>query len=98
MLTNAKLQAIVCSSNLVEARRFYGEVLQLPSKGSSVGAEVFDVGGVALRVSPVPASTPSEHTVLGFAVPDVIAVAEWLHAKGVQFERFPSFSHDALGI
>lgn len=51
-----------------------------------------------LRVSPVLSSRLSEHTVLRFAVSDLIAVAEWLTAKGVQVERFAAFTHDALGI
>ena len=98
MIADSQLQVIICTSNLAEAKRFYGEVLELPSKGSSLGAEVYDVSGIPLRVSPVQSSQPSEHTVLGFAVSDLETVATWLLAKGIQFERFPSFSHDALGI
>jgi catechol 2,3-dioxygenase-like lactoylglutathione lyase family enzyme len=98
MLGKSQLQAIICTSNPAEAKRFYGEVLELPSKGTSLGAEVYDVDGVSLRVSPVPSNRPSEHTVLGFSVRDLDTVATWLLAKGVQFERFPAFSHDAVGI
>ena len=97
MLAESHLLAIICTENLAEAKRFYGEVLELPSKGQGLGAEIFDVGGVALRVSPVPSNQPSEHTVLGFAVKDLERVARWLLAKGVQFERFPNFPHDPLG-
>ena len=98
MIAKSQLQAVICTSRLPEAKRFYGEILEIPSKGSSLGAEVYDVGGVALRLSPVPTSHPSEHTVLGFAVTDIDAAATWLLARGIQFERFPTFSHDALGI
>ena len=98
MIADSQLQAIICTSNLAAARRFYGEVLELPSRGASLGTEVYDVDGVALRVSPVDSSRPSEHTVLGFAVRDLETVATWLLAKGIQFERFPNFSHDTLGI
>lgn len=98
MLAQSQLQTIVCTTNLTEAKRFYGELLGLPSKGASVGAEVFDVGGAALRVSPVPSNRPSEHTILGFAVRDLDTVAAWLRAKGVVFECFPGFAHDDSGI
>ena len=98
MIADSQLQVIICTSNLAAAKRFYGEVLELPSKGSSLGAEVYDVSGISVRVSPVQSSQPSEHTVLGFAVSDLETVARWLLAKGIQFERFPAFPHDALGI
>lgn len=98
MLAQSQLQTIVCTTNLARAKRFYGEVLELPYKGASVGAEVFNVGGVTLRVSPVPSSHPSEHTILGFAVEDLDTVAAWMRGKGIGFERFPGFSHDDSGI
>jgi predicted enzyme related to lactoylglutathione lyase len=98
VIAQSKLQAIICTADIAEAKRFYGEVLELPSAGASLGAEVYDVGGVELRVSPVPSSRPSEHTVLGFGVGDLDSVAKWLVGKGIQFERFPSFPHDDLGI
>jgi hypothetical protein len=68
MLASSKLQTIVLSSRLAEAERFYGSVLGLRLKGNSHGALVYDVGGADLRVSPVPSTQPSPHTVLGFAV------------------------------
>lgn len=98
MISESRLQAVICTADLTAAKRFYGDVLALPSKGSSLGAEVYEVGGVALRLSPVVEARPSEHTVLGFAVRDVEAVAAWLTAKGVVLERFPAFPHDASGV
>jgi len=98
VIADSQLQAIICTTNLVDAKRFYGDVLELPSKGAAFGAEVYDVGGVALRVSLVPSIHPSEHTVPGFAVTDLDTVATWLLGKGVQFERFAAFPHDANGI
>lgn len=98
MLGDSSLQAIICTSSLAEARRFYGEVLQLRSKGSSPGAEVYEVGGTSLRIFAVPATRPSEHTVLGFAVNVLGSVATWLGSRGVEPERFPGFPHDDRGI
>jgi catechol 2,3-dioxygenase-like lactoylglutathione lyase family enzyme len=98
MLGTARLQTIVWTSDTARAARFYGEVLGLNLKGESHGALVYDVGGGELRVSPVPTTEPSPHTVLGFAVTDVEAVAVALGQKGVATERFPRFQHDARGV
>ena len=98
MLASSKLQALICTSRIDQAERFYSDVLGLPLQGRSLGALVYDVGGTALRVSPVPASQPSEHTVLGFAVVDIDSVIAELQQRGVPMERFPGFPHDASGV
>jgi catechol 2,3-dioxygenase-like lactoylglutathione lyase family enzyme len=98
MLAASKLQTIVLSSRLAEAEKFYGDVLGLRLKGKSHGALVYDVGGADLRVSPVPSTQPSSHTVLGFAVSDLSAVTAVLSTRGIKWERFPNFPHDAAGV
>jgi catechol 2,3-dioxygenase-like lactoylglutathione lyase family enzyme len=98
MLASARLQSIVWTADKAKAGAFYEDTLGLPLKGESHGALVFEVGGGELRVSPVPQTQPSPHTVLGFAVEDAQAVAAGLAAKGVAAERFEGFSHDALGV
>jgi catechol 2,3-dioxygenase-like lactoylglutathione lyase family enzyme len=98
VLASAKLQTIIWTARLSEAERFYREVLELPLKGKSHGALVFDVGGSDLRVSPVPSTQPSAHTVLGFAVAHLDTVVAALRARGVTWERFPGFPHDADGV
>ena len=98
MFASVKLQAIICTSRIEEAEQFYGGSLGLPLQARSLGALVYDVGGTALRVSPVPATRPSEHTVLGFAVPDLASALTVLRERGVTFERFPGFSHDESGV
>jgi catechol 2,3-dioxygenase-like lactoylglutathione lyase family enzyme len=98
MLTSARLQTLVWTSDTERAGAFYGGVLGLRQTGTSHGALVYEVGGGELRVSPVPKTAPSEHTVLGFAVEDVEAVAQALAAKGVAAERFAGFDHDPLGV
>ncbi len=57
-------------------------MLGLPLLGRSHGALVFDVGGSQLRVSPVPSTQPSLHTVVGFADQDVGPVVDTLIARG----------------
>jgi catechol 2,3-dioxygenase-like lactoylglutathione lyase family enzyme len=98
MLTSARLQTLVWTSDTARAGAFYGGVLGLTQVATSHGALVYAVGAGELRVSPVPQTQPSEHTVLGFAVDDVGAVAEALAAKGVAAERFAGFEHDARGV
>ena len=98
MLASSKLQTIVWTSRIEEAEKFYGEVLGLHFKARSHGALVYDVGGSDLRVSPVPSTQPSAHTVLGFAVPDVRTIVESLTERGIRFERIAGFAHDSMGI
>lgn len=98
MLTNARLQTLICTTRLAEAEAFYRDILGLKIKGHSDGAVVFDVGGGDLRVSPVPSLTPSEHTVLGFEVEDVAAEVARLTEQGVAFVRFDGFPHEDSGM
>ena len=98
MLTNAKLQTIVCTAEIGRAERFYTNVLKLNYVGKSHGALVYVVSGAELRVSPVPAKSPTEHTVLGFAVNDLQAIVKQLKAEGVAMEYFPNFPQDEEGI
>ena len=83
---------------MAEAEQFYGEVLGLPLKGRSHGALLYDVGGGDLRVSPVPSTQPSAHTVLGFSVLDVAATVALLARRGVGFERIAGLHHDTNGV
>jgi catechol 2,3-dioxygenase-like lactoylglutathione lyase family enzyme len=98
MLASAKLQTIVWTSRVAEAERFYSDVLGLPLKGISHGALVYNVGGGDLRVSPVPSTQPSAHTVLGFSVADVAATVAILTGRGVGFERIAGLHHDTNGV
>jgi catechol 2,3-dioxygenase-like lactoylglutathione lyase family enzyme len=98
MLASSTLQTIVWTSRIAEAEKFYSGVLGLPLNGRSHGALVYDVGGSDLRLSPVPATQPSAHTVLGFAVPNLRAIVELLRQRGVSLERFAGLTHDSTGI
>jgi catechol 2,3-dioxygenase-like lactoylglutathione lyase family enzyme len=98
MLASSKLQTIVWSCRLAEAEKFYSDVLRLPLKGHSHGALIYNIGGSDLRVSPVPATQPSAHTVLGFAVANLSAIVEWLTRRGVSLERIAGLPHDSTGV
>ncbi|MBI3440088.1 MAG: VOC family protein [Proteobacteria bacterium] len=98
MLATSRLQTLVWTSRKEEARLFYCDVLGLPLRGESHGALVYDVGGCELRVSPVPETAPSAHTVVGFSVADVPAAVAVLASRGVAFEHFSGFQHDETGV
>ena len=97
-LASSKLQTIVWTSRMAEAEDFYGQVLGLPLKGKSHGAAVYDVGGSDLRLSPVPSTQPSAHTVVGFSVVDIAATVAMLTKRGVSLERIAGLPQDSVGI
>jgi catechol 2,3-dioxygenase-like lactoylglutathione lyase family enzyme len=98
MLASSKLQTIIWTSRIEEAERFYSRILGLRFKGRSDGACVYDVGGGDLRVSPVPSTQPTTHTVMGFAVSDLSVVIGSLESRGIKFERFPGLPHNDNGV
>ena len=98
MLSLAKLQPIILTSQIEAAEIFYRDTLGLTLRRRSDGSLVFDVGGGDLNVSPVPSTKPTEHTVLGFSVSDVDSVVAFLSKRGIVFERFDGFSHDERGV
>lgn len=98
MLSNSKLQSIICTSRLDDAEKFYRDLLGLEMINKSEGALVFDVNGSDLRISPVSSMTPTEHTALGFSVPDVVNIVSILTDRGIEFERFDGFPHEPDGI
>lgn len=97
-LADAKMQTLIWSADINRSEAFYSNVLGLPLTGHSHGALVYQVGQGSLRVSPVPSTAPSEHTVLGFEVQDVRSSVVELTSKGVIFQRFKGFSHDETGV
>lgn len=97
MFADSKLQSIIWTSRIADAGAFYRDLLGLSLRTRSDGALVFDVGGGVLRVAPVPATEPSEHTVLGFEVTDVDGAIAWLTARGITMERFDGFPHEENG-
>jgi catechol 2,3-dioxygenase-like lactoylglutathione lyase family enzyme len=98
MLGSARLQTLVWTADRARAQVFYSERLGLKPKGESLGALVYDVGGGDLRISPVPSTEPSTHTVLGFAVEDIDGIVGQFEKRGLKAERFPNLQHDERGV
>jgi catechol 2,3-dioxygenase-like lactoylglutathione lyase family enzyme len=93
MLEQAKIAAVVPVSDVEAATRFYGEVLGLRLKERRDDlpehreAELEGGGGTLLVYESVGAGK-SRHTVAGFRVDDIEAVAAGLRERGVTFEEY----------
>jgi catechol 2,3-dioxygenase-like lactoylglutathione lyase family enzyme len=98
ILEAAKPAIIICTRDRTRATAFYRDTLGLTVAYEDSFAAVFNIGGVALRVSIVADFTPHEHTILGFHVPDVAATVKALRKKGVTFTIHQRLTQDELGI
>lgn len=91
MLANVPVYATLPTTDLVRARRFYGQMLGLAEGPISVGGGVFFTAGAGtgLRIyERPPGYTPAEHTVVGFLVEDLDAEMAELRGRGVAFEEY----------
>jgi catechol 2,3-dioxygenase-like lactoylglutathione lyase family enzyme len=61
-------------------------------------ALVFDANGIMLRLGMAKEIPPAHGTVLGWQVPEIMAVVTNLGQAGVQFERYAGMEQDELGI
>lgn len=98
MLATARLQTIICVSDLDAAHAFYADLIGLPFKRRTISGNLYDVGGSDLLVAPVRDFAPSPRTVVGFAVTDVRAVVTDLAARGLACHRESHLAYDADGI
>jgi catechol 2,3-dioxygenase-like lactoylglutathione lyase family enzyme len=98
ILEAAKPAIVICTRDRARAAAFYRDTLGLPLAYEDNFAAVFNIGGVTLRVSLVPDFTAHEHTILGFNVPDVPTTVKALREKGLNFNIYPGFRQDELGI
>ena len=73
-------------------------MLGFKQTGTDQFADVFDLGGVPMRIVPMKDHKPSTHTVLGWEVKDIVAEVKALSAKGVKFQIYEGFGQDELGI
>ena len=98
MLSHSRLQTIILTSRIDQAERFYTETLGLRLRRRSNGNLVYDVGGADLTIGLVALTQPSEHTVVGFAVHDLDVEMAELGKRGITWERFRGFEHDARAV
>ncbi|MBL8558039.1 MAG: hypothetical protein JNM47_04925 [Hyphomonadaceae bacterium] len=98
MIGDAKLIAMVGTMRGDAARDFYRDTLGLKLRDENQFAYVFDVDGVELRLSKVPALIPTAFAIMGFRVTDIEAEIDAIVAKGVTMERYGFLQQDARGV
>ena len=95
---SAKVMTFIVTRDRERAKAFYGGVLGFQLTHEDAFAAVYDLNGTALRISTVEAHEPAQHTVLGWEVEDIAAVARELKGKGVPFNVYEGMGQDELGV
>ena len=98
-LGNYSVIGFVTIVNVARAKHFYQDTLGLRLVTEEPPfALVFDANGIMLRLGMATELPPTNGTVLGWQVPDIVAVAEDLQQAGVCFEHYQQMEQDELGI
>ncbi|MBV8086649.1 MAG: VOC family protein [Chloroflexi bacterium] len=98
MLAGCPFSGFALTSHPDAARAFYRDVLGLALLHEDDFGMEFEVAGARLRVSKIEAFEPAAHTIAGWTVGDIAAMARELVAKGVQFNHYPGMPQDQLGV
>jgi catechol 2,3-dioxygenase-like lactoylglutathione lyase family enzyme len=88
------LVAFVASTDVEASRPFYRDTLGLDLTESSPFADVYDVGGMLLRVTAVNDKAPAIYTVLGWDVTDLDSSVDQLRSAGVVFNHYDELEQD----
>jgi catechol 2,3-dioxygenase-like lactoylglutathione lyase family enzyme len=95
---SAKAITFIVTRDRALSKQFYGDTLGFKQTHEDTFAVVFDLNGTMLRISTVPEHEAPMHTVLGWDIPDIVTTVTALRSKGVQFNLYPGFGQDELGI
>jgi catechol 2,3-dioxygenase-like lactoylglutathione lyase family enzyme len=102
LLRDAPVAAILPTTDIERAKRFYTETLGLQFADVDAPATIaFECGnGTMLVVYEREGGTNADHTVAGWMVDDVEKVVGELHEKGIVFEQYdmPNLKTDERGI
>jgi catechol 2,3-dioxygenase-like lactoylglutathione lyase family enzyme len=90
--------AFVHTIDVERARQFYVEDLGLEQLEESPFALVVRAGRTMIRITPVATHVASEHTVLGWSVPDIEDIVRALIERHVTTLRFDGLEQDVLGV
>ena len=82
----------------VRAVGFYTETLGFSVRNSGGHGDTLDMGRSLLHLTPMADHKPGPHPVVGWEVPDVVAVVEALKASGVAMTVYEGMGQDALGV
>lgn len=88
----------VNASSRDRALAFYCETLGLVLHSSDEFGDFLQLDGAMLRLTVLPEFKAGPHPVLGWNVPDIVATAASLRARGITFTVYPGMGQDELGI
>jgi predicted enzyme related to lactoylglutathione lyase len=88
MFKEAKAFSSFSVDDLIAAKRFYSQTLDLKLTESEEGLELKLAGGGSVFVYPKPNHKPATFTVLNFAVSNIEQSVDELKNRGVNFERY----------
>jgi catechol 2,3-dioxygenase-like lactoylglutathione lyase family enzyme len=98
ILEHATPTIVVCTRDRAVTSAFYRDTLGLRLISEDDRATRLALGGAMLEIAAVADFEPHGHTIFGFNVADVAAVAAQLAAAGVSFNRYPQFCQDEHGV
>lgn len=94
----AKAMTFILTRDRPKSVAFYRDTLGFPLVSDDLFAAVFDLNGTMLRISQVETHQATPSTVLGWDVPDIVAAAQALKGRGVEFNIYEGFGQDELGV
>ena len=98
-LASASPVSFILTANRSAAKPFYAGALGLTLVAEDDFAVTFALaGGARLRLTDLPGHVALHHTVLGWAVADIVAAVAELRGKGVTFKIYEGFGQDGDGI
>ena len=86
MLSDNSTYATIPVTNLVRARKFYGETLGLTVDMDTEGGVMYSSGGTRFFVYPSRFKS-SGHSQMSWLVPDIKSAVTGLRSKGIQFSE-----------
>jgi len=90
--------AFILTSDRARAIAFYSGVLGFRLVDEDAHGALFDMTGLAVRLTDIDDHVPSPHPQIGFDVADIRAVCARLAALGVASLVYPGFGQDEAGI
>ena len=98
MLADMKMVGFLLTKDYEKARAFYEGNLGFEFVSLDQFALVMQAGKSMIRIVKVPTFTALPSTVLGWQVPDIEAIVDWLVKRGVVFEKYPFAQDKERGI
>jgi catechol 2,3-dioxygenase-like lactoylglutathione lyase family enzyme len=98
MIYEGELMGFIPTTDAERARGFYEGVLGLRFVSDDAFALVVESRGTFIRIAKLKQLTPAPYTILGWRVKDVEQEVQTLHARGVNFNRYPPMEQSDLGV